>query len=501
MENSAQSILDSQASMPMVQSGTLQNKGQTITSSAAPTSVPTTPDQLDSQATSANSYAPNVTKLQGLPDTQINFGNQTIQGAPMTQGEIAAQGGYAAKESQETTGTYVAHVVQGTLEAQGTVKTPVTQEIPGKQVTQGIQVIQVIQRTPGSVHGTQDSVQETLMVQKAQELGEAKGAQISQEADGSIESQVIPNPIIEPQTPSNNENWVVASEEHTEPILQAKGNINRPNNTLLDKEETGSVQPHYQQELISDLRFEPPKSKAELETRLRGILGRSIGELALLSGVSLPYNNLASKGFAGLLIELFLGANAHNLTLPDFISLNVELKTLPLKVNLMPEESTFLCSADLRPENFLPFEQSPLYHKMSNMLFVLLLAPRGFPMAERRILGYFFFTPNQEQWQTIKEDYQDFAELICSGQSNLINGSMGSIIQMRPKTANGEHIIQARDSDGHAYYTRPRGFYLRSTFTSQLCRQFLAEQGITENDLTAFRQRLAINTDAYDDQG
>lgn len=268
--------------------------------------------------------------------------------------------------------------------------------------------------------------------------------------------------------------------------------------SIQSSQEYESLKEDYIQELSCELRMPQPMSQAELEARLKNLLGRSIGELALLSGARLPYNNLAGKGFSGQLIELFLGADAHNLTLPDFTSLNIELKTLPLGLKLTPVESTFVCSTELKTESFPAFEQSPLCHKLKHILFVLLFAPKGFPIAERRILGYFFFKPNAEQLQTIKADYQDFAELICSGQSEQINGSMGTLIQMLPKASTADSLTPIRNSEGEIRYTRPRGFYLRRAFTAQLCQRFLDEQGITSKEIEIFLQRLALN--AADDE-
>lgn len=271
-------------------------------------------------------------------------------------------------------------------------------------------------------------------------------------------------------------------------ILQADLNMS------CDPDNDSEDENFFSKKIECDLTLPAPENKQELEARLQPLLGRSIGELALLSGAALPNSNVWNKGFSGQVIELFLGADAQNLSLPDFTKLDLELKTLPVGINLTPVESTFICAIELKGESFLPFEQSPLYHKLSNILFVLLLAPKGFPMAERRILGYFFFQPTPEQLNTIKADYQDFADLVCSGQSDLINGYMGNIIQMRPKALNGGSLVQTRDSEGALVYTRPRGFYLRRSFTDMLCQKFLDEQQICKQDIEFFQKRLALTS-------
>ncbi|MFB0975307.1 MAG: DNA mismatch repair protein MutH, partial [Tolumonas sp.] len=43
-------------------------------------------------------------------------------------------------------------------------------------------------------------------------------------------------------------------------------------------------------------------------------------------------------------------------------------------------------------------------------------------------------------------------------------------LQLRPKAASGRSLTLAIGKDGTLIQTRPRGFYLRSTFTRQLLR-------------------------------
>ena len=45
---------------------------------------------------------------------------------------------------------------------------------------------------------------------------------------------------------------------------------------------------------------------------------------------------------------------------------------------------------------------------------------------------------------------------------------MGEALHIRPKAANGAALTDARGLDGQIIQTRPRGFYLRKTFTQQI---------------------------------
>ena len=221
-------------------------------------------------------------------------------------------------------------------------------------------------------------------------------------------------------------------------------------------------------ELNSPLFFAPPKDLTTLLERLDLIVGRSLQELATLAKVHIPENNLNGKGFCGQLLEIFLGANAHNLSQPDFLNLQIELKTLPVNSDLSPQESTFICSADINPERYIPFEHSALYHKIKNILFVLLLAPKGLPIKDRRIIGYFFYQPDQNELDQIATDYNEFCELIFSSNARSINGSLGNIIQMRPKAAHSNVFTPIRDSQGQTTYAGPKGYYLRASYTKKL---------------------------------
>lgn len=238
--------------------------------------------------------------------------------------------------------------------------------------------------------------------------------------------------------------------------------------------------PFYRKKLLlSPLSLTPPQSKAGLRARLQLILGRSLGELAALAQVEVPHSTMATKGFAGQLIEIFLGADAKNLPMPDFTQLGIELKTMSLSFDLSLKEATYICMCDLKAERFIPFTESHLYHKLRSLLFVLVLAPPELPLALRPILGYFFYEPSPQELRQIAADYNEFNELICSGRSNQITGAMGTIIQMRPKALSSKVTTQVRDEQGNFVATTPKGYYLRAEITRQLLQRFCAEQGLT----------------------
>ncbi|MCR5536240.1 MAG: DNA mismatch repair endonuclease MutH [Succinivibrio sp.] len=220
----------------------------------------------------------------------------------------------------------------------------------------------------------------------------------------------------------------------------------------------------------------PPEDFSTLKQRIEGILGRSVAELAKRYQLKVPTSSLKGKGFTGELIEICLGASAQSSPLPDFPHLGVELKTMPISSNFTPLESTFITYAPLMHTAGLKFEESSLYKKLKRVLWIFVLAPRSSPLSERKIVGYRFWTPDPQTLRQIQADFEEIYELINCGRIDEISAQLGEIIQLRPKAANGRALTEALGPEGDVIATRPRGFYMRASFTRQLLQSFIASQ-------------------------
>lgn len=212
----------------------------------------------------------------------------------------------------------------------------------------------------------------------------------------------------------------------------------------------------------------PPESFEALIERLNRITGLSISEIAADLNVNLPISTTRGKGFTGELLEVVLGASAKNQSIPDFPELGLELKTLPIDQNFKPLESTFVCHAPLMNVRDLRFENSPLYAKIKRVLFILIDGTKGLEYSEKYIRGYFFYTPTENDLLTLKKDFDELYELIKTGEVESITARIGHIVQLRPKGADGTALTQAIGKDGQIIMTRPRGFYIRRSFTQEL---------------------------------
>ncbi len=226
-------------------------------------------------------------------------------------------------------------------------------------------------------------------------------------------------------------------------------------------------------ENTQNTRITPPQNFDELIANLNFIVGKSLTELAEFARLPVPIDTLHGKGFTGELIEQCLGASAANQSIPDFPELGLELKSIPVDDNLCPLESTFLCYAPLTGIRHYSFETSPLYSKITRVLFVLIRASRELDFDERVVLGYFFYTPTEEELNIVRNDFNELYELVKTGNVEKINARIGQIIQMRPKGANGKVLTECIGPNGEIIKTRPRGFYMRRAFTQKLIKQNL----------------------------
>ena len=61
--------------------------------------------------------------------------------------------------------------------------------------------------------------------------------------------------------------------------------------------------------------------------------------------------------------------------------------------------------------------------------------------------------------------------MIGRGDIERIDGTIGEVMQVRPKAANSRVRRRTLDAEGQMLVTLPRGFYLRTQFTSGIVRQ------------------------------
>lgn len=219
---------------------------------------------------------------------------------------------------------------------------------------------------------------------------------------------------------------------------------------------------------MNKLLQEPLHNEAELLIRCAEITGITFSQLAAKTQLIIPSTPSKRKGWAGMAIETALGTTAGNLALPDFHYLGIELKTIPLKENGKPAESTFVTSISLLTIGQEHWKTSQCYQKLQRVLWVPVEGSNEIPFTQRRIGVPFLWSPTIEQENILQQDWHELTTMISTGNLEAISASFGEYLQVRPKAANGRSLCYGFDAMGQKSLTLPRGFYLRSSFTSQL---------------------------------
>lgn len=211
----------------------------------------------------------------------------------------------------------------------------------------------------------------------------------------------------------------------------------------------------------------PPKTVQELIDRFNKIAGFTINELSNLAKSQIPNDLTKDKGWVGQLIEKVLGANAKNLSEPDFKELGIELKTIPINRALKAQESTYVCTApiDFETANFF---KSRVYSKLKHVLWVPVEAVNNKSLAERRIGTPFLWQPNKDELNILKSDWEELTEMLQCGQAHILNAKYGNYLHIRPKAASSKVMQKTKSLDGADISVVPKGFYLRTRFTNKV---------------------------------
>jgi DNA mismatch repair protein MutH len=211
-----------------------------------------------------------------------------------------------------------------------------------------------------------------------------------------------------------------------------------------------------------------PQSCEELLQRAHALAGRSLHDIAEQLGISAKVNLKREKGWMGQLIELALGATSGSLPQPDFPQLQIELKTLPVDRHGRPLESTWVCVAPLLPAQISVWENSLVYHKLRQVLWLPIIAERGLPISARQVGSAWLWQASTNELSLLQRDYEEITERIMLGEIEQLSAHTGVALQLRPKAANRRVTARGIGPDGTTITTAPRGFYLRRRFTEQL---------------------------------
>lgn len=219
-----------------------------------------------------------------------------------------------------------------------------------------------------------------------------------------------------------------------------------------------------------------PQSIEQLFYRAMCLAGCSVETLAKKLDRVVPTNLHRNKGWTGLLLEQYLGANAGNKAERDFAHLGVELKTIPISKTGKPLETTFVCSAPLMGQRDYQWENSHVRYKLAHVLWIPIEGERRIPLLKRRIGFPILWRPSTEEDALLKQDWEELMETIVVGGIHSLTAQQGQVLQMRPKAANSRVLTTAIGEEGENILTIPRGFYLRKEFTYKILMTHIKSQ-------------------------
>ena len=214
-----------------------------------------------------------------------------------------------------------------------------------------------------------------------------------------------------------------------------------------------------------------PRTEAELLNRAAALAGKSLWQLAETRQVPVPARQKQAKGWIGALMENCLGATGSSLPVPDFREIQVELKTLPINHLGKPRESTYVCTVPLTREAITSWDHSVVRLKLTRVLWIPVEADPSIPLPRRRVGKAFIWSPDPDEEQQLRADWEELTEMICLGELDYINARFGEVLQIRPKAANARARTRACTDEGEWGTTVPRGFYLRPTFTYRILQR------------------------------
>lgn len=209
------------------------------------------------------------------------------------------------------------------------------------------------------------------------------------------------------------------------------------------------------------------------------LAGYTLGELAINANLTIPSSLKYDKGWIGILIEKHLGIPANNKPEPDFASLGIELKTIPINSGGHPLETTFICMLSFNQHRNIgtTWETSYVRKKLSRVLWIPIEGYRQIPLKLRKVGTPFLWSPNPQEEELLRRDWEELMELIILGEIDYLTSRYGEVMQIRPKAAHGKILTKATGRYGQQIFTLPRGFYLKKHFTAAIITRYFYNNG------------------------
>ncbi len=196
--------------------------------------------------------------------------------------------------------------------------------------------------------------------------------------------------------------------------------------------------------------------RADALRQIKLLSGRDLRPLADQYGVTVWKNGHKNKGWAGQVIEQYLGLPQNSLQAPDFGSW--ELKVVPLlratDGTLRVKESMAITMIEPAEVVASKFEDSHLYDKLRSMIVVARIFENVADTSSILHSAAEFDLDNPSIRKQVEEDYAAIQEVIRSKGLDALTGDTGKYVQARTK--------------GRGHGSTSRAFYARALFVAHI---------------------------------
>jgi DNA mismatch repair protein MutH len=196
--------------------------------------------------------------------------------------------------------------------------------------------------------------------------------------------------------------------------------------------------------------------RAEALRRIKLLSGKDLRLLADQQRVTVWKNGHKNKGWAGQVIERYLGLPQNSLQAPDFGSW--ELKVVPLRRaadgTVRVKESMAITMIEPTEVVANKFEDSHLYDKLRSMIVVARVFENVEDTSSILHSAAEFDLDNPSIRQQVEDDYQAIRTIIRSKGIDTLTGDTGKYVQARTK--------------GRGHGSTSRAFYARALFVAHI---------------------------------
>ncbi|HXD34116.1 MAG TPA: MvaI/BcnI family restriction endonuclease [Pyrinomonadaceae bacterium] len=196
--------------------------------------------------------------------------------------------------------------------------------------------------------------------------------------------------------------------------------------------------------------------RAEGLARIRQLTGKDLRVLADQYGITVWKNKRKNKGWAGQVIEHYLGLPQNSLQAPDFGTW--ELKVVPLRRaadgSVKVKESMAITMIEPAEVLANKFRDSHLYDKLRSVVVVARIFENTEDTASVLHSAAEFGLDDPAIYRQVEQDYEAIREIIRAKGFESLTGDTGKYVQARTK--------------GTGHGSTSRAFYARASFVAHI---------------------------------